>query len=112
MGKKLYVGNLSYDVGNSDLEQLFSAHGKVESAEVIMDRMTGRGKGFGFVEMGSEEEAKAAIAALNGKEHQGRAIVVNEARPREERRPGGGGGGGYGGGGGGGRSGGGRRDRF
>ena len=91
MGKKLYVGNLSYDLGNSDLEQLFTPHGKVETAEVIMDRTTGRGKGFGFVEMSSEAEAKAAIAALNGKEHMGRAIIVNEARPREERPAGGGG---------------------
>lgn len=91
MGKKLYVGNLGYDVGNSDLEGLFTPHGKVETAEVIMDRTTGRGKGFGFVEMSSEAEAKAAIAALNGKEHMGRAIIVNEARPREERPAGGGG---------------------
>ena len=91
MGKKLYVGNLSYDTGNSDLEAMFGPHGKVETAEVIMDRTTGRGKGFGFVEMSTEAEAKAAIAALNGKENMGRAIVVNEARPREERPSGGGG---------------------
>jgi RNA recognition motif-containing protein len=109
MGKKLYVGNLSYDVTSSDLEQLLSAHGTVQSAEVISDRMTGRSKGFGFVEMGSDEEAQAAIAALNGQEHGGRALTVNEAKPREDRGGGGGGGGrgGYGGGGGGGRSGGG-----
>jgi RNA recognition motif-containing protein len=102
MGKKLYVGNLSYDVDSSELEQLFGAHGTVQSAEIISDRMTGRSKGFGFVEMGSDDEAQAAIAALNGQEHQGRALTVNEAKPREDRpRGGGGGGGGYGGGGGG-----------
>jgi RNA recognition motif-containing protein len=107
MGKKLYVGNLSYDVDSSELEQLFGAHGTVQSAEIISDRMTGRSKGFGFVEMGSDDEATAAIAALNGQEHQGRALTVNEAKPREERpRGGGGGGGGYGGGGGGGGRGG------
>jgi len=107
MGKKLYVGNLSYDVDSSELEQLFGAHGTVQSAEIISDRMTGRSKGFGFVEMGSDEEATAAIAALNGQEHQGRALTVNEAKPREDRpRGGGGGGGGYGGGGGGGGRGG------
>ena len=106
MGKKLYVGNLSYDVDSSELEQLFGAHGTVQSAEIISDRMTGRSKGFGFVEMGSDDEATAAIAALNGQEHQGRALTVNEAKPREDRpRGGGGGGGGYGGGGGGGRGG-------
>ena len=108
MGKKLYVGNLSYDVDSSALEQLFSAHGTVESAQIINDRDTGRSKGFGFVEMGSDSEAQAAIAALNGQEHGGRALTVNEAKPREDRGGGGGGGGrgGYGGGGGG-RSGGG-----
>src|SRR5215471_18320217 len=107
MGKKLYVGNLSYDVDSSALEQLFAAHGTVESAQIITDRDTGRSKGFGFVEMSSDEEAQAAIAALNGQEHGGRALTVNEAKPREERpRGGGGGGGGYRGGGGGGRSGG------
>jgi RNA recognition motif-containing protein len=106
MGKKLYVGNLSYDVDSSELEQLFGAHGTVQSAEIISDRMTGRSKGFGFVEMGSDDEAQAAIAALNGQEHQGRALTVNEAKPREDR-PRGGGGGGYGGGGGGGYGGGG-----
>lgn len=96
MGKKLYVGNLSYDVANPDLAELFAPHGKVETAEVIMDRTTGRSKGFGFVEMSTDAEAQAAIAALNGKENGGRAIVVNEARPREERPSGGGGGGGGG----------------
>ena len=93
MGKKLYVGNLSYDVGQSDLEQMFTPFGKVISADVIMDRMTGRAKGFGFVEMSTDDEAKAAIAGLNGKDNQGRALTVNEARPREERSGGGGGGG-------------------
>jgi RNA recognition motif-containing protein len=105
MGKKLYVGNLSYDVDSSALEQLFTAHGTVESAQIINDRDTGRSKGFGFVEMASDAEAQAAIAAMNGQEHGGRALTVNEAKPREDR-PRGGGGGGYGGGGGG-RSGGG-----
>jgi len=104
MGKKLYVGNLSYEVSSSDLEQLFSAHGTVDSAEVISDRMTGRSKGFGFVEMSSDQEAQAAISALNGKDHGGRALTVNEAKPRENRGGGGGGRGGRGGyGGGGGR---------
>jgi RNA recognition motif-containing protein len=104
MGKKLYVGNLSYDVDSSALQTLFAAHGTVESAEVIADRDTGRSKGFGFVQMGSEGEAQAAIAALNGQQHGGRALTVNEARPKENRTGGGGGGGrgGYGGGGGGG----------
>jgi RNA recognition motif-containing protein len=102
MGKRLYVGNLSYSVDSSELEQMFSAHGSVQSAEVVSDRMTGRSKGFGFVEMGTDEEAQAAIAALNGQQSNGRALTVNEAKPREERpRGGGGGGGGYGGGGGG-----------
>ena len=103
MGKKLYVGNLSYDVSSSDLEALLSPHGTVESAEVIMDRDTGRSKGFGFVEMGSDAEAQAAISAMDGQEQGGRALKVNEAKPREPRS---GGGGGYGGGGGG------RRDRY
>src|SRR4051794_12658375 len=110
MGKRLYVGNLSYDVDSSALQDLFAAHGSVTSAEVIMDRMTNRSKGFGFVEMGTDEEAQAAIAALNGQENGGRALTVNEAKPREERSGGGGGGGGrggYGGGGGGGGYGGG-----
>ena len=97
MGKKLYVGNLAYDVNDADLSQLLSQHGTVESANVIMDRMTGRSKGFGFVEMSSEEEAQAAIAALNGKDYSGRALTVNEAKPREDRRGGGGSRGGYGG---------------
>jgi RNA recognition motif-containing protein len=105
MGRKLYVGNLSYQVDSSSLQQLFEAHGTVESAEIISDRETGRSKGFGFVQMGTDEEAQAAIAALNGQQHDGRALTVNEARPREERPRGGGGGGGYGGGGGGGRGG-------
>ena len=100
MGKKLYVGNLGYDVTSSELEQMFSAHGTVQSAEVIMDRDSGRSKGFGFVEMGSEQEAQAAIAALDGKTHGERALKVNEAKPRESRG-GAGGRGGYGGGGGG-----------
>lgn len=100
MGKKLYVGNLSYSVSSSDLEQLFGAHGTVQSAQVISDRDTGRSKGFGFVEMGSDDEAKAAISALNGQQHEGRALTVNEAKPKEPRPGGGGGGrGGFGGGG-------------
>lgn len=98
MGKRLYVGNLSYGVSSAELEQMFSAHGQVDSAEVVMDRSTGRSKGFGFVEMSSDDEAQAAIAALNGNEHGGRNLTVNEARPREERSGGyGGGGGGWGG---------------
>src|SRR5687767_3710764 len=109
MGSKLYVGNLSYNVTDSDLEALCAPHGTVQSAEVIQDRDTGRSKGFGFVQMGSDAEAQAAIAALNGQEVDGRALTVNEAKPREERPRGGGGGGGgrggYGGGGGGGRGG-------
>jgi len=101
MGTRIYVGNLDYGVGDSDLEKMFAPHGTVQSAQVVMDRDTGRSKGFGFVEMGSEEEAQAAIAALNGKEIEGRTITVNEARPREggSRGGGGGGGGGFGGGG-------------
>src|SRR3954469_20396297 len=105
MGKKLYVGNLSYDVDSSALEQLFAAHGTVESAQIIADRDTGRSKGFGFVEMSRESEAQVGIAAMNGQEHGGRALTVNEAKPKENRG-GGGGGGGYGGGGGGGGGGG------
>ena len=108
MGKKLYVGNLSYNVTSSDLEQLFGQHGQVASAQVINDRDTGRSKGFGFVEMSSDEEATAAIAALNGQQHDGRTLTVNEARPKEERPGGFGGGGGGGRGGGGGGYGGGR----
>src|SRR5438309_8605975 len=107
MGKKLYVGNLSYGVTDSALEQMFAAHGTVQSAQVIMDRDTGRSKGFGFVEMKTEQEAQAAIAAMNGKEVEGRALTVNEAKPREDRGGRGGGGGGYGGGRGGGGGGGG-----
>ena len=102
MGKKLYVGNLTYGVTDSTLQQMFEPHGTVQSAQVIMDRDTGRSKGFGFVEMGSDQEAQAAIAALNGKEVEGRALTVNEARPKTE---GGGKRGGFGGGGGGGRGG-------
>jgi RNA recognition motif-containing protein len=103
MGKKLYVGNLSYDISKNDLEQMFAAHGTVQSAEVITDRTTGQSKGFGFVEMGSDQEAQSAISALNGKDMGGRALTVNEARPKEA---GGGGRGGFGGGGGGGGRGG------
>jgi hypothetical protein len=107
MGNKLYVGNLSYNIRDDDLQQAFAQYGTVNSAKVMMDRDTGRSKGFGFVEMGSDPEAQAAINGMNGQALDGRAIVVNEARPREER-PGGfggggggrtGGGGGYGGGG-------------
>jgi RNA recognition motif-containing protein len=132
MGNKLYVGNLSYNIRDEELQQAFAQYGSVSSAKVMMDRETGRSKGFGFVEMGSDAEAQAAINGMNGQALDGRAIVVNEARPREER-PGGfgggggrsgggggyggggggrsGGGGGYGGGGGGGRSGGGGGNR-
>ncbi len=103
MGKKLYVGNLGYGVSSSDLEALFVAFGTVRGAEVIADRDTGRSKGFAFVEMSTDQEAQAAIQGLNGKDHDGRPLTVNEARPREERSGGGGRGGrggGYGGGGG------------
>jgi RNA recognition motif-containing protein len=120
MGRKLYVGNLAYGVTDSDLQRMFEAHGTVQSAQVIMDRDTGRSKGFGFVEMGSDQEAQAAITALSGQQVDGRALTVNEAKPREAGGGrggsgggsggsrggyggGGGGGGGYGGGGGGGR---------
>ena len=125
MGKKLYVGNLPYSVRDGDLEQAFGQFGSVTSAKVMMERDTGRSKGFGFVEMGSDEEAQSAISGMNGQPLGGRSVVVNEARPMEERPPrsggggfggggggrregggggyGGGGGGGYGGGGGGGR---------
>lgn len=108
MGNKLYVGNLPYQVRDSDLEQAFSQFGQVTSAKVMMERETGRSKGFGFVEMGSDAEAQAAIEGMNGQSMGGRSVVVNEARPMENRPRGfggGGGGGGYGGGGG--RSGGG-----
>ena len=132
MGKKLYVGNLPYSVRDGDLEQAFGQFGSVTSAKVMMERDTGRSKGFGFVEMGSDEEAQAAINGMNGQPLGGRSVVVNEARPMEERPPrsggggfgggggrregggggygGGGGGGGYGGGGYGGGGGGGRRE--
>src|SRR5881296_2875856 len=96
MGKKLYVGNLAYGVTDSDLSKMFEAHGTVRSAQVIMDRETGRSKGFGFVEM--ENGAEAAIAALSGQQIDGRSLTVNEARPREDRGGGGGSRGGYGGG--------------
>ena len=111
MGKKLYVGNLSYSIRDNDLEQAFGEFGAVTSAKVMMERETGRSKGFGFVEMGTDAEALAAIEGLNGHTLVGRALTVNEARPMEPRpagggfgggRSGGGGGGGYGGGGGGG----------
>ncbi len=85
MGKKLYCGNLSFNVTSSDLDQLFAQFGTVQSAEVINDRDTGRSKGFGFVEMGTDAEAQAAIAGINGTEHDGRTLTVNEARPREDR---------------------------
>jgi len=101
MGKKLYVGNLPYSATDDSLRQIFEAHGSVTSAQVVMDRDTGRSRGFGFVEMAGDQEAQAAIAALNGAQVDGRSLTVNEARPKKE----GGGGGGYGGGGGGGRGG-------
>lgn len=94
MGKKLYVGNLTYKVNETDLEQLFSQFGTVQSAQVIQDRDSGRSKGFGFVEMDTEAQAQAAIEGLHEREHDGRRLTVNEAKPREDR----GGGGGYGGG--------------
>ena len=107
MGNKLYVGNLPYSVRDSDLEQAFGQFGAVTSAKVMMERDTGRSKGFGFVEMGSDAEAQAAINGMNGQPLGGRSVVVNEARPMEARPPRSGGGGGYGGGGGGGYGGGG-----
>lgn len=112
MGNKLYVGNLAYSVRDQDLSDAFSQYGSVSSAKVMMDRETGRSKGFGFVEMGSDAEAQAAINGLNGQPVAGRAVVVNEARPREERPAGFRSpyGGGNGGGGGGGGFGGGRRE--
>jgi RNA recognition motif-containing protein len=85
MGSKLYVGNLSYEVTGSDLQQMFSPHGTITSAEIIADRDTGRSKGFGFVQMGSDAEAEAAIAALNGQDNNGRALTVNVAKPCEAR---------------------------
>ena len=99
MGKKLYVGNLSHNIGNNDLEQMFTAYGTVISAQVINDRGTGQSKGFGFVEMGTDQEAQAAIAALSGKSIEGRNLMVNEARPQENRGGGRGGAGGRRGGG-------------
>ena len=102
MGNKLYVGNLSYEVQDRDLQQLFAQYGTVSSAKVVMDRVTGRSKGFGFVEMSTDAEAESSISALNGHEVGGRALTVNEARPKEDRGGSGGGGRSYGGGGGGG----------
>jgi cold-inducible RNA-binding protein len=100
LSKKLYVGNLTYNVNESDLEAMFSPYGTVQSAQIIVDRETNRSKGFGFVEMGSDPEAQQAIQGLNGRDHDGRNLTVNEAKPREDRGGGGGGGrGGYGGGG-------------
>ena len=107
MSMKLYVGNLSFQTSSQDLQELFAQMGTVESASVVEDRDTGRSRGFGFVEMATKEEGQAAIAQFNGKEVNGRALTVNEAKPREDRRPGGGGGGGRGGFGGGGNRGGG-----
>jgi cold-inducible RNA-binding protein len=121
MGNKLYVGNLPYTVRDEDLQQSFSAYGSVNSAKVMMERDTGRSKGFGFVEMGSDAEAQAAVEGMNGQSLGGRSLVVNEARPMEARPPrtggfggprGGGGGGGFGGGGGGGGSDGGFRSPY
>jgi RNA recognition motif-containing protein len=96
VGLKLYVGNLSYDVNNASLEEMFTPFGAVRSAQVIQDRDTGRSKGFGFVEMADDNAARAAMTGLNGKEMGGRALAVNEAKPREDRGGGGGGGGGGG----------------
>ncbi|MFL6468804.1 MAG: RNA recognition motif domain-containing protein [Pyrinomonadaceae bacterium] len=107
MGNKLYVGNLSFRVTSEDLQEYFTAAGAVESANVVFDRETGRSRGFGFVEMSSEDDANNAIAQFNGQEYDGRNMVVNEARPRDDRGGGGGGGGGRRGGGGGGGYGGG-----
>ncbi len=109
MGRKLYVGNLGYGVTDADLSKMFEPHGTVESAQVIMDRDTGRSKGFGFVEMKTDQEAHAAIAALNGQDAGGRSLTVNEAKPRTEGGRGGRGGFGGGRGGNGGFGGGGRR---
>ncbi len=109
MSNKLYVGNLSFRVTSEDLHEYFAAAGAVESANVVFDRETGRSRGFGFVEMASEDDANNAIAQFNGQEYDGRNMVVNEARPREDRGGGGGGGGRRGGGGGGGGYGGGNR---
>ncbi len=112
MGNKLYVGNLPYSVRDGDLEQAFSQFGQVSSAKVMMERDTGRSKGFGFVEMASEPEAQAAIQGMHGQALGGRNLVVNEARPMEPRPPRSGGGGGYGGGGGGGNRDGGFRSPY
>jgi cold-inducible RNA-binding protein len=112
VGNKLYVGNLAYSVRDETLQQKFGEFGTVTSAKVMMDRDTGRSKGFGFVEMSSDSEAQAAITALNGSDMGGRTLTVNEARPQEPRSGGGGGRGGFGGGGGGGRGPGGKRDRW
>ncbi len=116
MGSKIYVGGLPYSASEEQLSELFSAHGAVDSARIITDKYTGQSRGFGFVEMTSESEAKTAIDALNGTQMDGRTLTVNEARPQEPRSGGGGGGGfggrGGGGGGGGGAGGGGRRDRW
>ena len=113
MATKLYVGNMSFDTTESELREAFAAFGNVTSCNVIMDRMTDRPRGFAFVEMASADEATQAINGLNGKDLGGRALVVNEAKPREDRpRGGGGGGGGFGGGNGGGYGGGGRRNRY
>ena len=112
MGNKLYVGNLPYQVRDEDLQQAFGAFGNVNSAKVMMERDTGRSKGFGFVEMGSAQEAEAAINGLNGKNFGGRDLTVNIARPMEPRAPRSGGGGGYGGGGYGGGNGGGQRRSY
>jgi cold-inducible RNA-binding protein len=103
MNTKLYVGNLSFDVIENDLQDLFSQQGPVVEVNLMQDRVTGKARGFGFVTMATKEAADAAIQALNGKDWKGRALTVNEARPREARTGGGGGGGGYGGGYGGGR---------
>ena len=109
MSSKLYVGNLSFNTSTEDLEKMFAASGTVQSTNIIEDRDTGRSRGFAFVEMSNEEEAQSAITALNGKEIDGRALLVNEAKPRENRAGSGGGGGGRGGYGGGGNRGGGGR---
>ena len=90
MGSKLYVGNLSYEITNADLNTMFASHGTVTSTEIIRDRDTGRSKGFGFVQMGTDKEAQVAIRALNGQEQNGRALTVNEAKPRDDRPRGGG----------------------
>ncbi|MGA2246297.1 MAG: RNA-binding protein [Verrucomicrobiota bacterium] len=111
MSNKLFVGNLSFNTTENDLNDLFAAHGTVTETNLMMDRETGRPRGFAFVTMSSDEEAQKAIAALSGKELDGRALTVNEAKPREERPPGGGGRRGFSGGGGGG-GGGGRRERY